>query len=484
MLWLCLHLFKLPVECFRDAEGEGETRPLFVSQAGRVIGGNQPARRLGIRPGMTPTAARALTEDGRHQLRDPDREQRTLERLATWAVQFTPRVSIEPPTALLLEIEGSLRYFHGMEPLRRRILDGLEQWGHQAGTGIAPTPTGAWMLARAGDGTPVTARSELAERLAALSVDVLPLGQRATDALQGLGCETVGALRALPSDGATRRLGRTLLETLQRAHGERPDPRRNWQPPAHFERRVDCLEAIAATDGLRPILQQLIDGLCTDLRHRDAGIRRLRFALWHREGRPTRLPLGVLSPTRDAGHLKWLIDRQLDNLTLTADVVAVTLRAGRFHALQGVSEAFDLLDRDDRHTTAADWRTLIETFDSRLGEERVCMVKPLAEHRPERAWCYQRPDTTIRPLTLPAQPTRPTWLLDHPLPLRSPRGRPEYDDAPLLLEAGPERIETGWWDGLDITRDYYHARTAQGRRIWIFRDRRGQRDWYLHGIFA
>ena len=482
MLWFCLHFFHLPVECFSDAEGE--TFPLFVSQAGRVIGGNRPARRLGIRSGMTPTAARALTEDGRHRLRDPDREQRMLERLATWAIQFTPRVSIEPPMALLLEIEGSLRYFHGMEPLRRRISDGLEQWGHRANTGIAPTPTAAWILARAGDGTPVTARSALAERLADLPVTVLPLGQRATDALQGLGCETIGALRALPGDGATRRLGRALLETLQRAHGERPDPRRTWQPPARLERRIDCLEAIATIDGLRPILQQLIDGLCTDLRRRDTGIMRLRFALRHRRERPTRLPLGVLSPTRDAGHLKWLIDRQLDHLTLTADVTAVTLRAGRFHALQGASEALDLLDRDDRHTPDAEWRTLIETFDSRLGEARVSMIRPLAEHRPERAWCYQRPGKAIQPLARPSETARPAWLLEQPLPLRTPRGRPEYDNAPLVLEAGPERIETGWWDGLDITRDYYHARTASGRRLWIFRDRRGQRDWYLHGIFG
>ena len=482
MLWLCLDFFNLPVECFSDVEGEAF--PLFVSQAGRVIGSNRPARRLGIRSGMTPTAARALTEDGRHRLRDPDRERHTLERLASWAVQFTPRVSIEPPTALLLEIEGSLRYFGGMEPLRQKISARLGQQGYQAGTGIAPTPTAAWILARAGDGTPVTARSALAERLADLPVTSLPLGQRATDALQGLGCETIGALRSLPGDGATRRLGRALLETLQRAHGERPDPRRSWQPPARFERRTDCLEAVTTTDGLRPILQQLIDDLCTDLRYRDTGIMGLRFALEHREGSPTRLPLGVLSPTRDAGHLKWLMDRQLDNLTLTGDVTAITLRAGRFHALQGTSEALDLLDRDDRHATDADWRTLIETFDSRLGAERICMIKPLAEHRPERAWCYQRPDRTTRSQAQLPGTARPAWLLEQPLPLRSPRGRPEYEKAALVLESGPERIETGWWDGLDVTRDYYRARTASGQHIWIFRDRRGQRNWYLHGIFG
>ena len=37
--------------------------------------------------------------------------QGTLEAIAAWACQFTPRVSLEPPQALLLEVEGSLRLF-------------------------------------------------------------------------------------------------------------------------------------------------------------------------------------------------------------------------------------------------------------------------------------------------------------------------------------------------------------------------------------
>jgi protein ImuB len=55
--------------------------------------------------------------------------------------------------------------------------------------------------------------------------------------------------------------------------------------------------------------------------------------------------------------------------------------------------------------------------------------------------------------------------------------------GPLAFESGPERIETGWWDGRDIRRDYYVARNPRGMRVWIFNDRhRG--DWYLHGLFG
>ena len=42
----------------------------------------------------------------------------------------------------------------------------------------------------------------------------------------------------------------------------------------------------------------------------------------------------------------------------------------------------------------------------------------------------------------------------------------------LELEQGPERIETGWWDGRDVPRDYYVARNPAGVRLWVFRERR------------
>ena len=54
----------------------------------------------------------------------------------------------------------------------------------------------------------------------------------------------------------------------------------------------------------------------------------------------------------------------------------------------------------------------------------------------------------------------------------------------LVLEAGPERIESGWWDGADVSRDYYLAHNPQGEKLWIYEDRREPGTWYLHGVFA
>ena len=47
---------------------------------------------------------------------------------------------------------------------------------------------------------------------------------------------------------------------------------------------------------------------------------------------------------------------------------------------------------------------------------------------------------------------------------------------------GPERIETGWYRGRHVRRDYYQIETECGLRFWLFQ-RIGRADWFLHGEF-
>jgi len=61
----------------------------------------------------------------------------------------------------------------------------------------------------------------------------------------------------------------------------------------------------------------------------------------------------------------------------------------------------------------------------------------------------------------------------------------------VVAAHGPERIETAWWRGPTVRRDYYVVETESGSRFWLFRRlggraTRGARsaNWYLHGVFA
>jgi protein ImuB len=84
--------------------------------------------------------------------------------------------------------------------------------------------------------------------------------------------------------------------------------------------------------------------------------------------------------------------------------------------------------------------------------------------------------------------TRPIWLLPEPLPLPERGSRPLLDGRPLQLLAGPERIESGWWDGALAARDYFIACDDDGVVVWIGRERLPLADagsgWFLHGRFG
>jgi protein ImuB len=77
---------------------------------------------------------------------------------------------------------------------------------------------------------------------------------------------------------------------------------------------------------------------------------------------------------------------------------------------------------------------------------------------------------------------RPLWLLQSPRPLAEISEIPQYE-GPLTLLTLPERIESGWWDGHDIVREYYVARNPAHALLWVYREPRGS-GWYLHGFFS
>ena len=95
----------------------------------------------------------------------------------------------------------------------------------------------------------------------------------------------------------------------------------------------------------------------------------------------------------------------------------------------------------------------------------------------------------------------PTWLLAAPQRLALRQGQPLCPD-PLMLLAGPQRLETGWWvepaaageqgGAAPALRDYYVARSVVSGLLWVYRERLEQPEagghqaprWYLHGLFA
>jgi protein ImuB len=95
---------------------------------------------------------------------------------------------------------------------------------------------------------------------------------------------------------------------------------------------------------------------------------------------------------------------------------------------------------------------------------------------------------------LPCDALYPPWLLPRPLRLEVRGEKPHYQGA-LRLLAGPQRLETGWWDSQSqvATRDYFIARSDEAGLLWVYRERlaagaQGEEAppvrWFLQGIYA
>lgn len=475
MLWLALYLPELPLEVL-GRNGPGQ-RALAVTEHQRILRGNAAAAAGGVQAGQTPSEARALMPDLQLFPRQRQEEARTLRHLADWGYQFSSHVSPRTPDGLLLEIGASLRLLGGLPTLLRHLVEEFDGLGHAHCRGVAPTPTAAWLLARAGDSRPVEDTRTLRERLAQLPCHVLELASEQHHALQGLGLHTLADCLQLPRRDLARRFGRPLLLQLEHALGERPDPRPAHQPASRFHRYLELPAEAEDIQSLGFALQRILRELAGLLQGREGGVQNLVLELHHRHQAPTRLEVGLLRPGRNPEHLLTLCQHRLDREPLVAPVLALCLRTS--HILPLPPEPLPLLP-DTEQAPAEKQAHLSERLEARLGEHAVTGLDTVADHRPERAWC-PRAGTSFTAQAVPGE--RPAWLLPRPQPLDWHRGRPFWH-GPLRLECGPERIEAGWWDGDDISRDYYQARNPRGSRVWVFRERRGQRRWFLHGFFA
>ncbi|WP_303905500.1 Y-family DNA polymerase [Thiohalomonas denitrificans] len=483
MLWLSIYLSNFALEVF------GETETPFAVRTGPdnrpvVHVCNGAAEEHGIHPGQPLEAAFALCHTLLTRERDRAAEHQALNALALWSQQFTPLVHIRPHEGLMLEVAGSRKLFGGLAALRDGVAEGLQEMGYRAHLTVAPTPLGGWLLAKNGVELLIEERDRLRDILQRLPLSGLEVKPETIAALRGMGLRRVGDVLRQPRGALARRVGPDFYDYLDRAIGLRADPRRPFEPPSHFDGRLPLPAEVDNTDALLFAARRLVLELVGLLRAKGAGVQDMRLTLEHR-GRPeSELPIGLRRPSRDADHLLTLIRERLERFELPASTDAIGLHADRFPERE--SEHDDLFSGEQ--TGIPDASAWLEKLRARLGDNAVGGLGPAADHRPEKAWRPCPPghdDNTgcIPNAPLPTtKPLRPLWLFPEPKPLEQRNGRPRLKGE-LHLIRGPERIETGWWDGDDAARDYFIAADVHGEHFWIYRERRSQ-GWFLQGVFA
>ena len=505
MYWLALHLPRLSLEAFCAAAGvaahDPQAPPLaLVAGPGAVVAdANATAARRGVRAGQRRATALALAAALRFGAADAARDAQALAAVAHAALAFTPAVTLEGGHTVLLEVHSTLRLFGGPARLLQRLRQAVTPLGHRVRVAAAPTALGAALLARWRDdlaqGPHVHDLGALRTLLDAVPVTLLGPGREHGEALQGMGLVSLADLRALPRSGLARRFGEALLDELDRARGDRPDPRAWVEGPTVFDTRVELAWRADTAEQVLHAADVLLARLVAWAQGRHARVAAFTLRMGHEprhrddaQQAHTELAIALAEPSADAAHLRLLLREHLARTTLAApalelglhcrDVVAGTPPSGElFPSRQGEREGLV---------------RLLERLRARLGDARVQGLEPVADHRPERATRTTAAVADRAPAGTPATAPllrRPLWLWPEATPLPERGGTPWLDGAPLQLLAGPERLETGWWNGAPALRDYFVAQAGDGALVWIYRARLPAAEphaqgWFLHGRFG
>jgi protein ImuB len=338
---------------------------------------------------------------------------------------------------------------------------------------------------------------ETAAALRPLPIELLRLTEDVAALLRQLGIERIEQLEMLPRNELGTRFGPEVLQRLDQASGRLAEPVVAHRASPAFGVRWALEHPTRRRETVEQILEHLIARVAAMLIERGCGALRLECRLECPPQSAVRLAVGLFEPTAAVKHLSALAQLQLERLRIAAPVAAVQVEATITAPLEYRQQEF-FVD-DSMRQRPRQLAGLVDRLASRLGPWTVARVRLKADAQPELAWQYDPlvegavkrrlrrqaafadADLPPRPLRLLARSERltATSVVAGGPPVRFHLCGEEHEVAHTW---GPERIETGWWRGEIVGRDYFRVETRAGRRFWLYRRLRDGK-WFLHGIF-
>ncbi len=514
---VCVWLPNWPLQRLRHERPELRSRSvvLFASDGSRgprvaawAHGEAQRANSAGIQIGMPLAEAEALLaghvgSTAHIEAHDPAADLTGLRELARTCNDFSPLFGIEdakPPECLLLDVTGCEHLFGGEQELVDRLAEDLRQRGFQVRAALAPTIGAAWAAARClakSHQQPALSNVGLDETLAPLPITSLRLPLKIIETLHELGLRRIGQLRALPRETLPSRFGPDLLLRLDQAFGDAPELLVSERPLEPIVAVWVTDEPLTDRESLKFVSGQLLEELLGRLKPVREGVRQLFCQIKGTAARPVELVVNLVSPTDIVKHLLELLSLQIDRAGLPEGISFLRLEDTSVGSL--VTRQRDLFGFETDADTYREVSSLLDRLSNRLGATAVVHAVLVPDAQPELAVRHEpyvaEQRTTVSShsshRTQQSAQTRPLRLFTPPQRIEAtaagPEGAPMHfrwdrRDHRVIRCWGPERIETGWWRGQSICRDYFRVETQTGQHFWLFRCFE-QAAWFIHGAF-
>ena len=465
--------------------------------AARVAAASRPARKAGVRAGMTLAQARGILPDLIARGRDPLCERAAAGALLEVAGGLSPRIEEAAPGLALADVEGMKALFpgpDGEERLGAAAIRAAEGIGLPLRAGIAGTRLAATVAARLPASPTVVPPGGEAELLAPLPLEALELPRRTRATLRRWGVTTVGELARLPGEEIARRLGEEGRAAWRAARGEDPRPLVPAVPAPVLEEGMELEWPLLRLEPLVAVLEELVDRLIERLLRTGAACTVLELELNLEPEGHDRRQLRLPAPSTDAASLVGILRLELESRPPEAPVAAVRCLA---HPDQPRRAQLSLFGPQE--ISPATLATALARAAARLGPENVGSPRVVDTHVPGGSTLEpfdppppprSRPEPRRARGLLAVRTLRPPVPLEvlveaggtpHPRSLASPPGASLEISGTVRVAAGPWHCEEGWWEH-PIERRYWDVELDDGRLYRIFHDPR-QDAWFADGVY-
>jgi protein ImuB len=462
-----------------------------------VSAADAAARKVGVRVGMPAAKAQAIFRDLMMVHADPAADAAALERIALWALTvYSPVVAVDGTDGIVMDTEGADHLQGGEQPMLEKVANQFRAKGLTARVAIADTWGAAHACARAiTRETVIVPKSEIVRAVEKLPLSLLRLPEKIVGDLRTLGFQSIGELANTARAPLALRFGPEIGRRLDQTFGRMSEPIEPVRTPEWIEVSRAFAEPIGAAETINKYVGRLVVELVGELQRRGLGVRRTDLLVEKVDGTRQAIRAGTAKPARDVAWLTKLFKDRTEKVEPGFGIEKLTLVAVMTQPLDEEQRSSSLVEEETTDITP-----LIDILGNR--GQRVYRVTPVASDVPER--CVQRIDPAAddvgqtwvghwkRPVRLLDRPDRITAIAltpDHPPRAITWRGRRHA----VKRADGPERIFGEWWmrdSELEAVRDYYVVENEIGERFWVYRSgdgvdpETGDREWYMHGIFA
>lgn len=521
----------------------GETTVNGRKNQQAIIACSRAAWSEGVRPHMTAAQARAIAPDTTFITGDVSLYRHALIALAESLLGHSVTVDIGGQYAQT-QAHPHCSIYLRLPPRRRaqrygeKLLADVARSGYRARVGIADDRFTAWASAlttkpsslssnQSGDKTSpkgagkarrsradtilspfaqickVVARGGSAAYLAPLPIELLPLSESVRQMLSTLGVHTLGEFAALPPPTVGRRWMSSGVDYQKLAAGMGPTELHAFTPTDTIVEHLELEHPNTEIEPLSFMLRPLADRVCERLFGRGKALARATLFLIgpDRERQQTEVEISPARPTLSGRAVVDLIRAQLSEDVLEHPICSLGLLVTA--SSEPEIEELDLFDYRDASRTPESVDVAVARLRAAFGDHAAGTAELIDSYRPEGAFRmapFSAPCRTSKTKRRPRKSKSQAQvqvlpevmngfagalrLIDPPAPL--PRGLRAVDhegqSMPVIASRGPTRVESEWWSGDPLERDYYEVETDGGGRYWVFRHL-GSGRYYLHGIF-